>query len=709
MNIQNDIYNASNRTNSFQTNPSQKPLNIIIVGAGIGGLSAAILLRQQGHHITVLEQSRFANELGAAVHLAPNANGLLRRMGLFAEEGGANPTLAMTQFLPDGKVMFSVDLTKMSKMWQHEWLLAHRVKLHEALKKLATGEEGKGRPVELRTSSKVKSVDTKGTVALESGEELQAEIVVGADGIHSRTRKVLPGGADMKTFGSGKSAFRFLMPRERALANPETKKFAEREGHLAMFMGRDRRVVIYPTMNNTLLNFVCIHPTEESEVKADGNDWQQQAHLGKMLEIYKDFEPALVMLLSMADEETLKVWELLDMEQLPTWTDGQLVCIGDAAHPFTPHQGQGAGQAIEDAASLAVMFPLGVPISEIPERLQLYQKCRYERASRIQEYSRIVGKDLGSGPPLDANEYTGYNFGHDEWDYSSQQLRKYLWAKRPNAYWRMPTSFGPMPGPRQDVLGQRRSGKEARYSTASITFRTSRTVLQNLFPTEAFKFSSPATSVLATFSISTLSSLEWLGGKGYTHLGLYIHGVEYKNAAGDITRGTYLPILFENLADPIVSGREELGMPKLYCEIDVKQTANDWGLTAGWMGAKFCDISISGLDVSQAHETLTPRSSGLLWYKYVPTSGVVNGKESRGSDAEYGVLLPSAEEAKVEKEVGKTLIGKGGIKFNKLDWNSLPTLHHVIERLEEIPLYGIVEAKLVEGRGVSDVAAAIRL
>lgn len=108
-----------------------------------------------------------------------------------------------------------------------------------------------------------------------------------------------------------------------------------------MVMGRDRRVVVYPTSDNTLLNFVCIHPTSESQIDAQepgSSDWQNQGNIGKMLEVYKEFEPAVIKLLSMADEETLKVWELLDMEQLPSWTEGKLVLIGDAAHPFTPRE-----------------------------------------------------------------------------------------------------------------------------------------------------------------------------------------------------------------------------------------------------------------------------------------------------------------------------------------------------------------------------------
>ena len=234
------------------------------------------------------------------------------------------------------------------------------------------------------------------TVTLLDGRTFQGDLVLGSDGVRSVTRKAI---SDIKPHGSGKSAFRFLISRKAAQDDPVTAKFVQKAGELIIWYASDRRIVVYPTTDNTLLNFVCIHPDTESDAGSD--TWNGSGSREKLLKVYENFDPSLLALLRKADDE-LKVWKLMDMETLPIWVNDRLALLGDAAHPFLPHQGQGGGCAIEDAASLAVVLPGDTPIDEIPDRLQLYEQIRRERAHRIQDFSRIAGSDLRADVKFDS-------------------------------------------------------------------------------------------------------------------------------------------------------------------------------------------------------------------------------------------------------------------------------------------------------------------
>ncbi|KAM0202710.1 hypothetical protein ACHAQI_010653 [Fusarium lateritium] len=695
-------------TNGSTIDGESHGLRIVVIGAGIGGLTAAIFLRRQGHRVTLLEQSRFANEVGAAMHLAPNANGLLRRIGILAENIGANAFERITEFNAKNEVLRDADITESNKQWQHPWHLVHRVRLHQELKRAATSPAGPGTPAELRTSSRVVDVDTStATVFLEDGNQLQGDLVIGADGVHSRSRqKVVE--KDVKAYSSGKSAFRFLVPRQAAFDDPETAQFAHTNGQLVIWYGSDRRVVMYPCDDNKMFNFVCIHPREESN-PGSTEDWSTDANMPILLKVYQNFDPALLKLLGKANPDSLKVWELLDMGVLPTWTNKKLALLGDAAHPFLPHQGQGAGVAIEDAAAIAVVLPQGTTAEQVPERLQLYQDFRYERAHKIQEYSRQAGKDI-KDQDFDMMEYSNYNMGHDEWDHSTNRFRIWDWARKPHLYWRMPISFGPFPGPRQTFTGEARNATESTFTTASIKFKTSRTLLQNLFPSTSFRFKSPGTVAYASFSQTTLNKMEWLGGSGYRHIGLYIHGVQYVQKDGTVRDGTFLPILFESLTDPIVSGREELGMPKLYCSVDIWKRTNSYRIQTGWQGVQFGSFTLEGLkETSPGASKGTiggEDDEGIFAYKYIPKVG------DRGqADVQHATFVPHAEESKVvpSKVLKVHTAEKASFEFDSHDWEALPTLHHVISRLAEIPVYEILGGKVVEGVGVPDVSSARRI
>ena len=174
------------------------------------------------------------------------------------------------------------------------------------------------------------------------------------------------------------------------MADPVTRPLVEEEGTMISWYGSNRKIVLYPTSFNKLLNFGCIHPAASSE---DSDDYNKTGSKSRMLEEFAEFHPAIIQLLEKIGEDQVSLYSLYDMEQLPTFVAGRMALIGDAAHPFTPHLAQGGAMAIEDGLSLGTMLPLGTLPEEIESRLLLYNQARYERASTIQEYSRIVGGD----------------------------------------------------------------------------------------------------------------------------------------------------------------------------------------------------------------------------------------------------------------------------------------------------------------------------
>ena len=154
-------------------------------------------------------------------------------------------------------------------------------------------------------------------------------------------------------------------------------------------------------------------------------------------------------------------------------------------------------------------------------------------------------------------KYIEYGLSHDEIHASTQILRRHLWKAQENtSFWRQLTVFGPLPGPRQAPFG-RASNPSLRSATTTktvIKFKTSATLLRNMFPNERYSFEKSDTVATASFSLEALEHLEWLGGHGYNLFALYIHGVLYKLADGQTVKGTYCPIMFENETDPILTG-----------------------------------------------------------------------------------------------------------------------------------------------------------
>jgi hypothetical protein len=285
-----------------------------------------------------------------------------------------------------------------------------------------------------------------------------------------------------------------------------------------------------------------------------------------------------------------------------------------------------------------------------------------------------------------------------------------------------------MPSPRQDHYGRRRPADDSAFTTWSVRFKSSATYLKTLFPTPQFSFYKPGNVAEATFSCTELRDVKWLGGGGYKFFGLWIHGVQCEKKDGSKIYGSFLAVLFEDLADPIVTGREELGMPKLFCNIDVEDKGAATNIRCSWRGAQFVDITINGPGQDAKEKTNCtggingtnetdghappngpgsapqPKEQGTLVYRYIPSVG-----NPGVPDAAYSVFIEKGSETATRK-VEKSLVGSGSeLNFTAGTWDTLPTLNHIATGFSEIPIYEVVETKVEEGRGVDDVSHARRV
>lgn len=294
----------------------------------------------------------------------------------------------------NGELQMKVPLLTKDK-YGAERILLHRVDLHEALKQRATSSEYPGNPVSIRTSSKVESCDCeKGTVTLENGDILSADLIVGADGIKSIVRRAVVG-KDVPVLPTGHSVYRMILPVDELLTHEDfVNVINPRESVTTMVMGHDCRLIMGPARNSSIYSVVAMVPDEKMIETSADSTWTTPGDLSKMLKTFEMFPDWAKVPLRLAKEAGL--WQLRDLDPLPTWYKGRAILVGDAAHAMLPTQGQGASQAIEDAEAVGAFFEHAqsgdltrMAVESINQRVF---KCRYDRASMIQAYSRQTAK-----------------------------------------------------------------------------------------------------------------------------------------------------------------------------------------------------------------------------------------------------------------------------------------------------------------------------
>ncbi|EIN09046.1 FAD/NAD(P)-binding domain-containing protein [Punctularia strigosozonata HHB-11173 SS5] len=383
-------------------------LHIIVVGAGICGFACATALRPY-HRVTILERSRLNDEVGAAILSNPPATRILEGWGFDFDKIGSPLVLKMTEYTSEGAARVSF-APHAKETYGADWRMNHRVDLHRELRSLATDPKRRGgNPAELRLGVNIQSVNCEeATVTLESGEVIQGDAIIGADGIKSVVREAVLGAASYRAVPSGHSAYRFLVDGAKITSDPSLAHLIT-DSQLSITRTESGRMVLYPCRNLTLLNCVAIMP----DIAESTESWSQEGDPAQMREFFKEYPEFCRKIVALADK--CRLWQLRDQDPLPWWTRGKAIILGDAAHPMLPHQGSGGGMAIEDADALEYIFGTkpGSPFlkTSVEDKLKIVEKIRYVRASTVQNYSRAQGmgprkiEEAGAGELLDPRNF----------------------------------------------------------------------------------------------------------------------------------------------------------------------------------------------------------------------------------------------------------------------------------------------------------------
>jgi 2-polyprenyl-6-methoxyphenol hydroxylase-like FAD-dependent oxidoreductase len=340
-------------------------LKIIIVGGGIGGLTLAVALRQRGVHVTCLERMPDLEQGGAGLALSSNAMRELAQLGLESAVVAAGKVINRTALLDArGNLLGAeMNLARLQAEIGVPTVALHRVRLHALLL------EAIGDGV-VRTNLRVVGLEQsqeKVTAVCASGERIEADLLVGADGLRSTVRAQLID--DGEPVYSGYTSWRGVTPAS-SVRPPE---------RVSESWGRGERFGIVDIGFGEIYWFAC------ANAPPNGRDRDVHAEL---LERFSSWHSPIEQIIRATPPNRILRTDITDRPPIKRWHDGRVVLLGDAAHPMTPNLGQGAGQAIEDALALDHVL---AESTSLEEALRAYEGRRVARANAITRASRQVG------------------------------------------------------------------------------------------------------------------------------------------------------------------------------------------------------------------------------------------------------------------------------------------------------------------------------
>ncbi|KAI0389969.1 putative monooxygenase [Xylariaceae sp. FL0594] len=383
-------YNRIDGNNMTSTQPPQSGVRVIVVGAGFAGLTAAIECKRKGHSVILLEKFPELKLLGDIISFGPNGSRIFQRWPGVAEQ------LEVLSQRSDGLTIKNwLGETLLKQTWSPEQAAfgtrydGHRGEFHSVVFEHAL-EIG----VEMRLGSRVVDYfenDDEAGVVLESGEKMTANVVLAAEGVRSKGRKIVLGYED-KPKASGYAVYRVWFAADQMAKDLDLRYFTDNGDKHVAWLGPDVHFIAASVKNGKDFSWVCTHKDDQDIEES----WSFEAPLSDARKVLEGWDPVVHKILDHTPSPVVIDWKLVYRDPLPTWVSPRrrIALVGDAAHPFLPTSIQGASQAMEDGATMAVSLSLasqaitsggGRGSDGVQEAVATFEALRYERVRSAQK------------------------------------------------------------------------------------------------------------------------------------------------------------------------------------------------------------------------------------------------------------------------------------------------------------------------------------
>jgi salicylate hydroxylase len=344
----------------------------LIIGAGIGGLTTALCLALKGYKVQVFEQASKVEEVGAGLQLSSNCSRVLHSLGLETalREKAFLPEAAEIRDYKSATLIASTPLGDAALLdYGFPYYHMHRADLLDLLLDAATRQPN----IEIETATRIEEISQSASrVVLEcTGRKVEGDFLIGADGIHSVTRKFLFG--EQAPRFTGNVAWRGIVPADKIPAGM-IRPVA------GLWWGPGKHFVHYYVRSGQLINCVCVVEKAGWEIES----WSERGNHNELKQDFQGWDDSICTLIEAMDPNECFKWALFDREPMSSWGRGRVTLLGDACHPTLPFLAQGAAMAIEDASLLAGC----IEATDIEAGLQKYASLRMQRTARIQMASR---------------------------------------------------------------------------------------------------------------------------------------------------------------------------------------------------------------------------------------------------------------------------------------------------------------------------------